>query len=295
MQKINFEGFESYQDNGTKGYSYLKSEVMADSDVIQFIETNEIPEEIVQRDILKLAEYNKEKVFNPTLKPKLEFYNNRISVTYDFKKNEVGQRAESNVSTSLICDTNTKKYKHKLYFKDLEIDQDNYELYKMLSNFVSDYSYENGVKGIWLHGTYGIGKSYFMSAFANEINEKGAGVQFASTQTLLNYLKNGMGYKVNNNQKRIEELKRAEILILDDIGTEKPSDWSIKNVIYEIIDYRFVQEKPTFFTSNLSIKEYETAIKTGLSNSLDAERLVERIEVLAREKRLGGKNRRVKQ
>lgn len=55
------------------------------------------------------------------------------------------------------------------------------------------------------------------------------------------------------------ESKYNGLVILDDIGAEKPTEW-VQEQLYRVIDYRYTREIPTFFTSNCTIKELEERI-----------------------------------
>lgn len=64
----------------------------------------------------------------------------------------------------------------------------------------------------------------------------------------------------NGADSEIEILNRldsADLLILDDIGTDKVSDWS-RQIIYTIVDRRYRNMKQLIITSNLSLDEFAT-------------------------------------
>jgi DNA replication protein DnaC len=50
----------------------------------------------------------------------------------------------------------------------------------------------------------------------------------------------------------------VDLLILDDLGVDKPSDW-VLNVLYNIINYRYENLKKTIITSNFSLDEIAEA------------------------------------
>lgn len=51
-------------------------------------------------------------------------------------------------------------------------------------------------------------------------------------------------------RRRIVDLQRAKLLILDDVGAEKPSEWTVEK-LYEIVDERYAQTRPLIVTSNV--------------------------------------------
>ena len=48
-------------------------------------------------------------------------------------------------------------------------------------------------------------------------------------------------------------LKTSPILMLDDIGAESNSAWFRDEILMIVLEYRMMQELPTFFSSNLTI------------------------------------------
>ena len=52
-----------------------------------------------------------------------------------------------------------------------------------------------------------------------------------------------------------DEVKKTEVLVLDDIGAESNNDWIRDNILQVILQYRMQENLPTFFTSNLTMLE----------------------------------------
>jgi len=81
----------------------------------------------------------------------------------------------------------------------------------------------------------------------------------------------------------IEEYSDCRILVLDDLGAEKTSEWSLQT-LYTIIDRRYREERQTIITSNLSLDE--------LAAQVD-DRIASRLSELCRVVVLAGADRRV--
>ena len=82
--------------------------------------------------------------------------------------------------------------------------------------------------------------------------------------------------------------------MLDDIGAENTTAWSRDEVLGPILQYRMEEDLPTFFTSNLTLKELESALSIT-NNGIEkvkAKRIVERIKQLTVFLELISKNRR---
>ena len=92
-------------------------------------------------------------------------------------------------------------------------------------------------------------------------------------------------------------MKKAEYLILDDIGSEAVSEFVRDDILFRILDYRLDHSLITLFTSNLTkeelLKHYQYD-RREKSNLMNAKRLMERIDILTDDYVLMGKNMRRK-
>ena len=133
-----------------------------------------------------------------------------------------------------------------------------------------------------------------VAALAHDLSEK-RGV----SSTLLHYpsfvidVKNAIGD--GNVKTLVDEIKQAEVLILDDIGAEQSTPWVRDEILQVILQYRMQEDLPTFFTSNFNFEDLEKHFskgKNGNDETWEARRVMERIRYLAEETRLEGENRR---
>ena len=95
-------------------------------------------------------------------------------------------------------------------------------------------------------------------------------------------------------KEKIDQVKTAQVLILDDIGAEQSSPWMRDEILQVILQHRMQENLPTFFTSNFSFADLErhfASSKNG-DETWQAKRVMERIKFLAQEVRLEGENRR---
>ena len=102
------------------------------------------------------------------------------------------------------------------------------------------------------------------------------------------------GIKDGSVKEQIDAVKEAEVLVLDDIGAEQFSSWIRDDVLQVILQYRMIEELPTFFTSNYSFADLEAKLSNGRQGdeTWQAKRVMERIRFLAKEVHLRGVNRR---
>lgn len=183
-----------------------------------------------------------------------------------------------------------EKASFKKIYKD---DANRLETVKALKNFYDNYLKNKNPKGIYLHGNFGCGKSYLVAALFNELAKKGITSTIVYFPELLRSLKAGFGDN-SEYEERFYEIRNAKILLIDDIGAEKVSEWSRDEILGSILQYRMDNNLPTFFTSNLSLRELEEhlALTPNKLDVVKARRIIERIKYLTQEIKMVSINRR---
>ena len=196
------------------------------------------------------------------------------------------------------------KYKKNIYLfeipkeikeasmKNIDLDNpDRFKIIKWLKKFLDDYKPNTGMKGIYLTGNFGCGKTYLISAALNELAKKDHKIAIIYYPEFLRSLKSSFQ---TNYIEQFNYIKKVPLLLLDDIGAENGSAWARDEVLGPILQYRMEEHLPTFFTSNLTIEELEmslAATSTGV-DKVKARRIIERIKQLTTNLELISKNRR---
>ena len=124
---------------------------------------------------------------------------------------------------------------------------------KWLINFCKNYDRTTPHKGLYLHGTFGCGKTYLISAAFNELSKKRVTTEIVYYPELLRDLKSDFDLFGDT----IDYLENVDLLLIDDIGAEKVTEWSRDEILGTILQHRMNNYKTTFFTSNLTIEELE--------------------------------------
>ena len=118
--------------------------------------------------------------------------------------------------------------------------------------------------GYLLWGGVGTGKSYFAGCIANALMEREVSVRMTNLAVVLNDL--SAGFEKRNDT--ITGLCRTELLIIDDFGMERGTEYSLEQV-YNVIDSRYRSAKPLIVTTNLPLTELQNPQDTAHARIYD--------------------------
>ncbi len=154
-------------------------------------------------------------------------------------------------------------------------------LYQKIMGLSNQYAKGETIKGLYIHGRYQIGKTYTLAAIANRFSELGYEVLIAYYPDLVREIKSAISK--GNLEERINALKTVDILCLDDIGGEAFSEWIRDEVLGPVLQYRLLDQKPTFFSSNVPTEELASNfISTDQqTEKIKGYRIIERIRALS--------------
>lgn len=108
-------------------------------------------------------------------------------------------------------------------------------------------------QGLLFWGNVGTGKSYAAAAIANYLLEQKINVVMTSLTKILSLI------DANRSEESAigKKLQRAELVIFDDFGAERATDYALEKV-YNIIDERYRTKLPMILTTNLTLNEMKT-------------------------------------
>jgi DNA replication protein DnaC len=168
----------------------------------------------------------------------------------------------------------------------------------------------NRFESLFITGPAGTGKSYMASAILKEegrwrtrdrLNrlyegkekhgehyelppDMGVTLNWITVPNLLLELRGSFKDKAESTEQDIvQEYSTVDMLILDDLGAEKSSEFSIQS-LYLIIDHRYSEMRDTIITSNLSLREISEKV---------GDRIASRIAGMCRVIELKGRDRRL--
>ena len=121
-------------------------------------------------------------------------------------------------------------------------------------------------KGILFYGSVGTGKSYIASCIANALIDKGYTVKMTNFAKIIKRMQG----KFEGRQEYLDSLNKCELLIIDDLGIERQSEFA-QEVVFDVIDSRYKTGLPMIVTTNLLPNDFKAP------NNVTKSRIYDRI------------------
>ncbi len=141
-------------------------------------------------------------------------------------------------------------------FENFEIGP-NQRAVAQIHTYLQEKKYEKG-EGLILVGPTGVGKTHLVAAIIHELAKMEEYVVFLYTADFLDEIRETYDDEYTGEDK-FEMVRTATILVLDDLGTERMTDWA-KEKITQLLNYRYNNLLPTIVTTNLSLDELRERI-----------------------------------
>ncbi|MBM6613439.1 primosomal protein DnaI [Desemzia sp. RIT804] len=289
-------------------FNNLMQNVMKDPDVVQFIQEHaeELDNPAIEKSAAKLYEFvnekkkyqdNKANQLAPGYEPKLIMNHHYIDVTYVPTSELVAKQREKSIK-NLIHSMDMPKGIREATLDEFQSTNERQEALIEAIKFVEAYTNEpkKFQRGLYLQGSFGVGKTYLLGAVAHALAKSGFPSTLMHFPSFAVEMKQSIGQ--NTTGEKIEAVKKAPILMLDDIGADSMSSWIRDDVLGVILQHRMQEQLPTFFSSNLAMEQLEehlTFTQRGEDEPLKAQRIMERVRFLAKEVTMQGVNRRQQQ
>lgn len=162
-----------------------------------------------------------------------------------------------------------------------EDDGNNPRIMQAMRNYVDNFpAFKNQGKGLLLHGGLGTGKTYAAACIVNALIDTGRSCLMTNFARVLNTL-----WSIENKQGYIDSLNKFDLLVLDDLGAERRSEYAQEQV-FNVIDSRYRAKLPLIVTTNLTMKEL-----TALDN-IGNGRIYDRLLEMCHPVEISGKSRR---
>ena len=129
--------------------------------------------------------------------------------------------------------------------------------------YATDFSRRS--PSLLLYGKTGLGKTHLSLAVAGKAVESGYGVIYTSAQNLFNKLeKEKFGRSDGNTEETILD---CDLLIIDDLGAEFTTQFTV-SALYNIINSRELEGKPTIISTNLTPEQLTSAYSERIASRI---------------------------
>lgn len=151
--------------------------------------------------------------------------------------------------------------------------------------FLQDYP--SAAKGLLLTGPSGAGKTHLAVSALKELIQRGHGGLFCDYRELLKEIQASYNAASESTEMGIlEPIRRAEVLVLDDLGASKPSDW-VRDIVGIVLNARYNEDRTTIITTNYLDHPQAEGEATRLPNG----KLVAAVREDTLEQRIGARMR----
>ncbi|WP_353989114.1 primosomal protein DnaI [Pediococcus argentinicus] len=286
-------------------FTDVMDKVYSDPDVIAFCEQhkNELSKEALDRGAAKLYEFVNERnkanqnhnELLPGYRPVLVLSYHLIDIEYTPTEKLIASE-QAQARAKRVKSINMPKLIRNASLEDYYREPERTSALNAVIDFVQSFldAPKDFHKGLYLTGSFGVGKTYLMGAMANELADHGYSSTIIHFPSFAVEMRNSIG-KTNTFDK-LDAIKKAPVLIIDDIGADNISSWIRDDILGVILEYRMQEELCTFFTSNFDMAQLEsehlTVNQKGESEPLKAKRIMERIKFLSTEIKMVGTNHR---
>jgi DNA replication protein DnaC len=115
-------------------------------------------------------------------------------------------------------------------------------------------------RGLYFCGGIGAGKTHLAVAVMNKLMQKErVPALFVTVPEFLDNLRGAYMIPGRDLDEWMDAVKNADLLVLDDLGSEKPTEW-VRERLFVIVNHRYREALPTIFTSNVGAQDLFTQL-----------------------------------
>jgi DNA replication protein DnaC len=169
-----------------------------------------------------------------------------------FKRELIAENFRNSNLDRALADQSFENFDFSLYSTEAQggylSPRDNMKnIYNLCKAYTQNFAQEK--KNLLFTGATGLGKTYLSTAIARELLEQGKSVIYISAPEFVRRMES---VRFKDEEGQLEQFFSCDLLILDDLGTENRTAYTMATLA-DIIDYRLRMNKKIIFSTNLNL------------------------------------------
>ena len=151
-------------------------------------------------------------------------------------------------------------------------------------------------ESLYIVGDIGTGKTFLSSCLCADLMRKGKRIMWRNMSEILREIRACFNGKQTNEVETIRGFISPPVLVLDDLGKERPTEWAVEQ-LFSIINGRYDEGKPLIVTTNYGSEDLVKRLTprpdvNGYADDTTARAIVDRLRGVAKCVKLEGKSKR---
>lgn len=175
-------------------------------------------------------------------------------------------------------------------FSNFKVTKDNQKQWLKAQEYAQNCLKNNTYSSLFIAGKVGVGKTHLASSIANIFIQAERPVIFGTLINLLGQIKDSYKNDSETEGDIIHKYSTIPLLIIDDLGKEKPSEWTLEK-LFTIINNRYENNLPVVITTNYNRAQLTERLSNG-NNDIIAESIISRLYAMCNGIYLNGNDKR---
>ena len=176
-----------------------------------------------------------------------EYWNNVDKQEYEIEK----RKHYKNIINKIYKKNYVEGKFQEQNFENFNINSENEMAVKVAKDYTNKSIEKMQNDGLIITGESGVGKTHLAASIANKLIENDKIVLMGNLTMLLDLIKETFGDNTKSENELIELYSNVDMIIIDDLGTEKISQWALEK-LYTIIQNRNENRLPIIITTRFN-------------------------------------------
>ena len=186
------------------------------------------------------------------------------------KKEKTKNKTQEQIKKVMEKGNIGKRY-YSASFKNFQKIPQNESMYNACVKFTESFKdNSNNGTGLYLYGGVGCGKTHLAVSILKRVMGLNKKVLIYKASSLYDEYRQTYSFSnEENGDQFLKRLRKADLLIIDDLGTDKFDD-KFSLFLYKIIDTRYNDMSPLVITSNFNLSQLSTVLDSRITDRLQA-------------------------